>query len=109
MHSADPPDLHRELSLALHAAVASLLNDPIVQKARSQVDRWLEEGGSAVPLLLRWREILSMPLDEIRTWLTSRSEDAEWLRKASPFAGVLAPRQRESIIRETRRRLERRS
>jgi len=54
------------------------------------------------------RDILSLPLDEIRAWLTVRSEEADWLRKASLFAGVLPPRQRESIIREIRRRVERR-
>ena len=108
MQPGGPPELHRHLSLALHAAVASALDEEVVQKARRQLDRWLGQGANAGPLLQRWSDILSLSLEEIRTWLTMRSEEADWLRKASPFAGVLPPRQRESIIRETRRSLERR-
>lgn len=103
-----PPELHRELSLALHTAVASMLDEEMVGEARRKLDQWLAQGGSSAPLLLRWREILFLPLDEIRGWLTDGSEEAAWLRKASPFAGALPPRERENIIRDTRRRLGRR-
>jgi hypothetical protein len=97
--------LHFELSLELHSAVARLLDEEILERARRRVDDWLKRGGSAMPLLERWRATLALPLESVRAVLTDPSEDAAWLRKASPFAGVIPPRERERILRETRERL----
>jgi hypothetical protein len=102
---ASPPDVHYELSLALHEVVAMKLDEDVVARARHRTTVWLAEGGSAKALLERWREILDLPLDEIRRFLTDPSEDAAWLRKASPFAGEIPPREREQIIRQVRQRL----
>src|SRR5258706_947249 len=104
-------DVHRlrlERSIALHAAVAQKLrSDPqILERARRKTDEWLARGGASTPLLLRWREILAFPLEQVAALLTERSEEAAWLRKASPFAGVLEPRERERILREARDPLE---
>lgn len=101
----EAPDLHFEMSLALHKAVAARLDDEMVARARCRTMEWLNRGGTGTALLARWREILELPLEDVRTWLTDPSEEAAWLRKASPFAGEIAPREREQIIRETRRRL----
>jgi len=100
--------LRRETSLALHAAVADrLAGDPeILPRARARIEAWLAKGGASAPLLLEWREALRRPEEEIRRFLTERSEHADWLRKASPFAGELPPRQRERIIVDVRRRIE---
>lgn len=103
---ASRPDLHFELSLALHEAVARRLDEKMVAGARRKLDEWLRRGTSSAPLLERWRELLDLPLDQLRAWLTDPSEEAAWLRKASPFAGALDPRERENIIRQTRARLE---
>jgi hypothetical protein len=106
--SAEPGkavDVHFELSLALHSAIASILDEEILELARGRVDAWLKKGGSSVPLLERWRMILALPIESVRAVLTDRSEDAAWVRKASPFAGILPPRERERILRQTRRRL----
>jgi hypothetical protein len=100
-----PVDVHFELSLALHSAVASVLDQELLEQARGRVDQWLTKGGSSTPLLERWQTILALPIESVRAVLTDRSEDAAWLRKASPFAGALPPRERERILRETRRRL----
>jgi hypothetical protein len=97
-----------ERSLALHVAVAAKLRDhpEILARARANLDRWLAEGGRSAPLLERWREILARPAGEVAAFLTDRSEQAAWLRKASPFAGVLTPQERWRIRREVRDRLE---
>ena len=100
--------LRVETSLALHAAVAERLKvDPeVLDRARCKVEDWLARGGSSTELLQRWREILGSPAETIQQALTERSEAADWLRKASPFAGALPPRERERILREVRRRIE---
>lgn len=100
--------LRTETSLALHAAVAARLSsDPqILEQARGRVEEWLARGGSSTPLLSRWREILALPIEDIKSALTESSEAADWLRKASPFAGALPPRERERILRDVRRRVE---
>lgn len=99
-------DLHLELSLALHEAVARKLTADLVEQALRRIEEWLSRGGNSTPLLLRWREILSRPLPEVRAVLVQRSEEAAWLRKASPFAGTIPARERERIVRECRKRLE---
>lgn len=101
-------DLHRELSLALHELIASRLSaEPrLVETARAKVEEWLARSIDARPLLEQWRDVLSRPLPEIIAVLRSRSEEAAWLRKASPFAGAIPPRERERIIRDVRRRFE---
>ena len=100
--------LDYERSLALHEAVADelLRNPEIVGRARRKLDEWLARGGRSTPLWLRWRQILERPIQEVAAILTDRSEDAAWLRKASPFAGVLPTSTRLRILREVRRRLE---
>ena len=73
---------------------------------RAQIDEWLADGGSSSPLLKRWSEILALPPQQIAAVLTERSEEAAWLRKASPFAGALDSRERERILRAVRQRFE---
>jgi hypothetical protein len=101
------PDLHYEISLALHERVAKRLSaEPwLVEAADAKLGEWLACPTDAAPLLEQWRDLLKRPLPEIALVLTSRSEDAAWLRKASPFAGTIPPREREQIIRDVRRRL----
>jgi hypothetical protein len=100
--------LREARSLALHAAVADRLRaDPeVISRARRRLEAWLVRGGASTPLLRRWAEILSQDTEKIAAFLTDPSEEAAWLRKASPFAGELEPRQRERILEEVRRKLE---
>lgn len=101
-------DLQYERSVALHAAVAEKLRkDPaVLDRARKKLEEWLRRGGRSSPLWMRWREILELPVDEIASLLTERSEDAAWLRQASPFAGALSPDERLRILREVRARFD---
>ena len=102
--ASHPARLHAEISLALHAVIAERLDAAGVEHARAAIERWLAEGGPSEPLLRRWQQLLTLPLDEIRAAIVDPAEEAAWLRKASPFAGILRARERERIIREVRRR-----
>lgn len=97
--------LDYERSLALHEAVAQRVRDDpaILDRVRARLEEWIGRGGRSVPLLLRWREVLSGSVEQISALLTDPSEDAAWLRSASPFAGVLDPRTRLAILRRVRR------
>ena len=102
----DPSRLDYERSLALHEAVATRLRtEPaILDRARALLEEWIARGGRSLPLLLRWRDVLSGSVADVAAVLTDRSEDAAWLRSASPFAGALDPHTRLAILRQVRQR-----
>jgi type II secretory pathway component PulL len=86
-------------SLALHEAVAAKLEGQpaLISVARRNLERWLRVNETAA--LLEWRrllDVLSMP--DLLALLCSPGEDAARLRQSSPFAGVLSPRERQSIL-----------
>jgi hypothetical protein len=105
----DPSQLDYERSLALHEAVATRLRaEPaILDRARARIEEWIARGGRSMPLLLRWRDVLSGSAADVAEVLTDPSEDAAWLRSASPFVGVLDPRTRLAILRQVRHRYAR--
>jgi hypothetical protein len=102
----DPARHDYERSLALHEAVAARLRaEPeILDRVRARLEEWIARGGRSTPLLLRWRDILSRSVAEVAEVLTDPSEDAAWLRSASPFAGILDPHTRLAILRQVRQR-----
>lgn len=53
----------------------------------------------------KWAEILSRDAPAVAVFLVERSELADELRQSSPFAGVLKPKERWKIWRETRERV----
>jgi hypothetical protein len=109
MKANDRPRLHHAQSLALHAAVAQriLANPDLIDRARARLDVWLaRDAGSTTPLWLRWKEILTGSPAQVVAVLTDPSDDAAWLRKASPFAGALEPRERERILHRVRSLVE---
>jgi hypothetical protein len=86
-------------SLALHEAVAARIEaDPrLLNVARENLDRWL--GATTQPALLEWRRLIdATPLPELLALLRSTGERAARLRQSSPFAGVLSPEERRSIL-----------
>jgi hypothetical protein len=100
-------DLHRlaeERSVAYHRVIAARLREQpeILQEARQRVDGWLAASGQPPWRATRWAAILDLEPATIETFLTERSEQADELRQSSPFAGVLSPRERWQIWRETR-------
>jgi len=86
-------------SLALHEAVAVKLEmqPQLLNVVRANLQRWL--GAHPVPALVEWRDLMDrLPLPQLLVLLRSTSETAARLRQSSPFAGVLTPRERQSIL-----------
>jgi hypothetical protein len=103
-------DAHRlseERSLAYHAIIAERLQkDPgILDKARARVREWGKRSGDVPPYVRMWAKVLAREARSVAAFVTERSEIAGELRQSSPFAGVLGPRERWRIWRETRDRL----
>ena len=73
-------------SLELHRAIADKLqaHPELLAIARDNLARWSQTGGRSQPSGDAWREILNRPLAEV-------------LRQATPFAGVLDPKERWAI------------
>jgi hypothetical protein len=101
----DPHRLAKERSIAYHRAIAERLpqHPEILEMARRRVASWMAT--SEPPFYARrWEEILADDVSSIAGFLVERSELAEELRSASPFAGALRPQERWKIWRETRER-----
>jgi hypothetical protein len=86
-------------SLAMHRAIAGKLRaDPsLLAIAHDNLDRWSKERGRSQPYWDAWREILKRPLEEVLAHMVEEGERMTALRQASPFAGVLTPRERWAI------------
>jgi hypothetical protein len=86
-------------SLAMHQAIAAKLRaDPtLLEIARDNLDRWSLAKGGSQPYWDAWREILTRPLEEVLALMVEDSERMTAMRQASPFAGVLTPRERWAI------------
>jgi hypothetical protein len=102
-------DLHRlaeERSLAYHRVVAArLTQEPrVLEEARERVASWLASGRS--PYYAReWQRILTCTADEVARVLLGEDDHARALRQATPFAGVLKPKERWQIWKEVRERM----
>ena len=86
-------------SLALHEAVAAKLeaNPALLGIARANLQRWL--GTAPRPALIEWLELLDLtPLPQLLELLRSPGDHAARLRQSSPFAGLLTPEERQSIL-----------
>jgi hypothetical protein len=90
-----------ERSLALHQEVARRLREQpeLLDKARERVESWSKAGNVAGFYVTAWQEVLSGTLDDVIDVITGRDERAVGLRQASPFAGVIDPATRWSILR----------
>ena len=86
-------------SLALHRAIAEKLraHPALLEIALDNLDRWTLMRSRSQPYWDAWREILSRPLPEILDLLEEESERMTALRQATPFAGVLEPKERWAI------------
>ena len=86
-------------SLELHRAIAVKLraHPELIRIAHENLARWSAKGGRSQPYWDAWREILGRPLPEILRLLEEKSERMNAMRQATPFAGVLDPRERWAI------------
>lgn len=93
-----------ERSLALHREVARrLVEDPaVVARARERVRGWLADDSAARGWATVWLEELDRPVSEIASLLCDPGPRARALRQCSPFAGVLGPRERWTVLRRAR-------
>jgi hypothetical protein len=92
-------------SLALHSRVLDhLLDDPerVRATARTNLSTMREANPDATPWLDEWGDLLAGPTNELAAVLISADEHAQALRQSSPFAGVLAPRERLEALRSAR-------
>ncbi len=101
-----PLDGHRTAerrSLALHALVADRLDDAAIARALERIDGWRAEPSARDPAMLdRWERLLRGPRAELAAALTADTAAARDLRQHTPFASVVAPRERWRIVREVR-------
>ena len=83
-------------SLALHRAIAAKLRaDPsLLNIARENLDRWSQQNGRSQPYWDAWRRLIDGPFEDLLLLLEDDSEHMTGMRQASPFAGVLTPRER---------------
>ena len=100
----DSERLSKQRSLAFHKAIAARLRaDPsLLEEARVRLDRWAKRGSRSTHLIDRWGEILSHDLGDLLDLLEDPGDEATGLRHASPFAGMLDPKERWRIWREVR-------
>jgi hypothetical protein len=76
--------------------------DPTVRRrARARVDSWFREHAVAAVWARGWDELLGRPVDAPSARLVEDSEATRALRQVTPFAGVVGPRERFRIWRET--------
>lgn len=89
-------------SLALHRAIGDklLANPALLDIARENLDRWSLAGGRSQPYWDAWRETLNLPVSEIVKLLGQEDDRMDALRQATPFAGVLEPRERWAIFEQ---------
>ena len=98
------PPLTREerRSLALHAAIAQkLVAYPVetLARATATLSRMREANPGAARILDEWAGILARPVPVILDILADPAEQARELRHATPFAGLLSPRERADVYR----------
>lgn len=103
------PRDHQEIderSRALHRLVAAKIRrDPrLLEVPRRNLARWrLDATPGDLRYLDAWQRLLDAGLDACLAAATEDSEHADALRQASPFAGVLTPRERAEFLASWRR------
>ena len=97
-----PHEILDEISLELGRRVAARLREEpgLLQVARDNLARWLDQNADSLSLVRcyrEWQRLLDRPLDDICRVLDSDGEENRRLRQNSPFAGVLRPSEVWSI------------
>lgn len=88
-------------SLLLHREVARRLRtDPTIEAiARARLDEWAQNGQVHASYVEAWRGVFAEGLPAVVLVLEDPGERGQALRQASPFAFVLAPRERWQLLR----------
>ena len=90
-------------SLAYHRVIAARLpGDPsLLQAARAKLRRWRAEGSVHDHYILRWEQLLALPMPQLMSALVDSAQEVCDLRQVSPFTAALDPRERWTIWRNT--------
>lgn len=88
-------------SIALHRAAGEKIraNPSLLQRVSGNLERWIAENSQSMPYFQDWKEILKQPLPALLAHLVEPSERMAALRQSSPFAGLLAPKERWAIYK----------
>jgi hypothetical protein len=100
----DLHELAERRSLAIHGEVARrLVGDPkVLERARQVLQEGRASGRFSQYYADAWGRWLDRSLAELCEFLSSDSEEARALRQASPFLGIVSPRERWRIWRDVR-------
>ena len=99
-------------SLAFDRIIVYLIDhDPdkkALKFAQAKAEKWLRKNPGSVAFKM-WNDILQKPWKEIRKYMLTQSDQMQFLRQASPFAGeVCIPNEiRMKIIKKSYQKAER--
>jgi len=105
----DQHRLQEERSIAYHRALADKIRtDPsLLDPVRRRVRSWRAEGKLHGDYAEAWLALLARPLNDLLGRLVDPGEEMRALRQCTPLVGILDPRERWAIWRETRDQLTR--
>lgn len=83
--------MHRAIAVKLRAS------PDLLAIAHDNLRRWSESSGRSQPYLDAWSAVLARPMEELLVLIQEDSESMRAMRQASPFAGVLSPKERWEI------------
>lgn len=83
--------MHRAIAVKLRAS------PDLLAIAQDNLRRWSESSGRSQPYLDAWSDVLARPMEELLVLIQEDSELMRAMRQASPFAGVLSPKERWEI------------
>jgi uncharacterized protein (DUF433 family) len=90
----DPHRRNELRSIELHRLVAGKVTETLRAKIINELPRWRLHPEYEQ----RWRELLALPLPELRSKLVEDSEEMRALRQSSPFAGLVDQDARLAIL-----------
>jgi hypothetical protein len=101
----DPHELAQARSLALHHAVLERIeSDPtLLDDVRARLEAWRSDETKPQRYVEAWGKLLDGPREALRAALASDDEQARALRQATPFAGIVEPRERWRIWAQVKR------
>lgn len=95
---------HDRRSLALHQRVCARLQSDatLIEQARGILDRWMSmDGPRTDSATARWHDLLTgADVDQIVAAACESGEHGDQLRRSSPLACLLSPRERWTFLRE---------
>lgn len=97
-------ELADQRSLLLHREVARRLRaDPtIAVRGQARVEEWARDNKAHASYIDDWRNVFQQGIPAILQVLEDPGERGQAMRQVSPFAFVLAPRERWNLLRGAR-------